>query len=629
MEELMPQTTEAPARPVSELQIVDVWSRTSPRHRRLAVLMLLLLAVLFAGLCCFTFWLRTGAYGPWADEGYWDLMARSFRPTGGNQVTLNNFLSAPISVQDVPIHGVIMGVLFATLCSMPLLVAILYRFPSSVVFAVMVVFLASMPWLGITVLIGCGLASLRPFRFSFRYASALLGLVPVAVYFVSASWEPAGSQISLAQHRALLYAPWVLALLGSCVICALALAITRLIGYRPGGIPPVLAMLFAIPVFLFHTQVGQDELEYRVLEQEIGPGSPALFRPVDLKEEATRVATRRWSETRGESIDEIQRAALDQLLTEALVQEQVDRIRAVDRCDAFMERFPTSRHIPDVLYLKGQAQDQRIQRTTLATHFRAEFRCDIPASASRRTWETLEKQFPRAGVTAMALYKLAIIRARDGDVGRAIDSLGQLLERFDAAQTTQAAARAVEPPSSVFRKAPASTDLGAEASVVVKQARRLREMLMACRQDKPRLITEVFGSYSGDARTEVQPGQLLIWFDDSDPHYRTNLEGLARCFPESETAGYVNVRLAMLEPAISRRIQRFLQVSQTLAGRPSGAEALFCLGDARQDDSILDEAKTAFDQLVKSYPESCWAGEAKERLSSLPMLEATSETPGA
>ena len=625
----MSPTADTPARPVSELQIVDVWSRTSPRHRRLAVLMLLLLAVLFAGLCCFTFWLRTGAYGPWADEGYWDLMARSFRPTGTNQVTLNNFLSAPISVQDVPIHGVIMGVLFATLCSMPLLVAILYRFPSSVVFAVMVVFLASMPWLGITVLIGCGLTAMRPFRFSFRYASALLGLVPVAVYFVSASWEPAGSQISLAQQRALLYAPWVLALLGSCVICALALAITRLIGYRPGGIPPVLAMLFAIPVFLFHTQVGQDELEYRVLEQEVGSGSLALFRPVDLKEEATRAATRRWSETRGENIDEINRTVLDQLMTDALIQEQVDRIRAVDRCDAFMERFPTSRHIPDVLYLKGQAQDQRIQRTTLATHFRVEYRCDIPASASRRTWETLEKQFPKAGVTAMALYKLAILRARDGDIGRAIEGLGRLLERFDTAQTTQAAAGAVEPPSSVFRKAPVSTDLGAEASVVIKQGRRLKEMLMACRQDRPRLITEVFGAYSGDVRTEVHPVQVLMWLDDSEPHYRTNLEGLARCFPESETVGYVDVQLAMLEPAISRRIHRFLQVSQALAGRPSGAEALFCLGDARQDDSILDEAKTAFDQLVKSYPESCWAGEAKERLSSLPMLEATSETPGA
>jgi outer membrane protein assembly factor BamD (BamD/ComL family) len=629
MEELMPQTTGKAVQPGSELQLVDVWSRTSPKHRRLAVLMLLLLAVLFAGLCCFTFWLRTGSYGPWQDDGYWDLMARSFRPAGGNQVTLNNFLSAPISVQDVPIHGVIMGVLFATLSSMPLLVAILYRFPSSVIFAVMVMFLASMPWLGITVLIGCGLTALRPFRFSFRYASALLGLVPVAVYFVSASWEPAGSQISLTQHRALLYAPWVLALLGSCLICALALAITKLIGYRPGGIPSVLAMLFAIPVFLFHTQVGQDELEYRVLEQEIGPGSSTLFRRVDLKEEAARAATRRWSETRGESFDEIYRAMLEQEMADATEQEQADRLRAVDRCNGFMERFPTSRHIPDVLYLKGQAQDQRMQKMNLVNHLRAEYRCDIPANASRSTWETLEKEFPRAGVTAMASYKLAILRARDGDLGRAIDSLGKLLERFDAAQTTQAAEAATERTTSVFRKAPASTDLGAEAAVVVKQARRLREMLIACRQDETRQFSEVFGPLSARSDFEVHPVQVLLWLDDSDPHYRANLEGIARCFPDSETAGYVEVRLAMLEPAISRRIQRFQQVSQALAGRPSAAEALFCLGDARQDDSILDEAKTAFDQLVKSYPESCWAVEAKERLSSLPMLEATSETPGA
>lgn len=620
----MPQTTDTTASAGSEPQFVDVWSRTSPRHRRKAVLMLFLLAVLFAGLCCFTFWLRTGSYSPWQNEGYWELMARSFRPTGSDQVTLNNFLSAPISVKEVPIHGVIMGLLFATLCSIPVLVAILYRFPFSVIFAVMVIFLASMPWLGITVLIGCGLTAMRPFRFSFRYASALLGLVPIGVYFVSASWEPAGSPISLVQHRALLYAPWVLALLGSCVICALVLAITKLINYRPGGIPPVLAMLFAIPVFLFHTYVGQDELEYRVLEQEVGPGSQVLFRNVDVKEEAERAATRRWSETHGESYDEIYRAMLKRETVEAILQAEMDRARAVERCEAFVERFPASRHIPHVLFLKAQAIDHRIQQTRLVVDFRAEYRWDVPSNVSRSTWETLEERFPGDEITAVALYKLTILRARDGDMDRAIDSLAVLLQRFEAGQaTTQAAASAQKP--SVFRKA--SSALGVEIPVVVRQARRLKEMLIACRKDEARLYTAVFGPLSGEGGTLLHPAQVLLWLDDGDPHYKANLEGIARSFPGSETAGYVEVRLALLEPAISRRIQRFQQVAENLAGRPSGAEALFYLGDARQDDSILDEAKTAYDQLVKSYPESCWTLEAKERLSSLPMQEATAETP--
>jgi outer membrane protein assembly factor BamD (BamD/ComL family) len=623
----MPQAAETTARPETQTQIVDVWSRTSPKHRRRAVLMLLLLGVLFAGLCCFTFWLRTGSYGPWQHDGYWDLMARSLRPAGSNQVTLNNFLSAPISVKDVPIHGVIMGLLFAALCSIPLLVAILYRFPSSLPFGVMVMFLASMPWLGVTVLVGCLLTALRPFKFSFRYASALLGLVPVGIYFISASWEPEGSPISLVQHRALLYAPWVLALLGSCVICAVALAITRLIGYRPGGIPPMLAALFAIPVFLFHTQVGQDELEFRILEQEIGPGSKEVFATVDLKEEANKSATRRWSETSGESYDEIYRAMLDRKIVEAQLQAEIDRSRAVERSDLFMERFTKSRHIPDVLFLRGQALDQRLQQTRLLADLRAEYRSDMPAHASRRTWETLEKEFPRAPQAAVALLKLAVLRACDGDLDRAVDSLSRLIESFDAAGATTQAGEPARGPSSVFRK-PAATDLTVETSGMVLQARRLREMLAACRQDPVRPYADVFVLPSTNRNETVHPVQLLFQLDDTNPRYRGNLEGITSAFPSSETAGYVDIRLAMLEPAVSRRIRRFQQAAQTLAGRPSGAEALFRLGDARQDDSILDEAKSAFDQLVKNYPESCWAAEAKERLSSLPMLEATGEGGG-
>jgi len=127
------------------------------------------------------------------------------------------------------------------------------------------------------------------------------------------------------------------------------------------------------------------------------------------------------------------------------------------------------------------------------------------------------------------------------------------------------------------------------------------------------------------SETPVSPVQILLWLDDADPHYRRNLEGLAGSFPESEAAGYAEVRLVLRERAISRRLKRFAEASEKLAGRPSGAEALFRLGEARQEDSILDEAKTAFDRLVKDHPESCWAAEAKERLSSLSMLEVTAE----
>jgi len=591
-------------------------------------MMLVVLALLFAGLCCFTFWIRTGVFWPWYNDGYWDLMGRSFQPTGRDQVTLNDFLTAPISVKDVPIHGVITGLLFASLCSIPLLVAILYRFPFAVVFAVMVSFLATMPWLGITVLGGCALASLPPLRFSFRYASALLGLIPIGIYFVSASWEPGGSETQLLQHRALLYGPWVLALLGSCVICAVALGITRLIGYRPGGIPPVLAMLFAIPVFLFYKYVGRDELEYRILEQQVGPGSEAMFQTVNVGESAARTAPRLWGETAQESYDAIYHRLADAFTKEALLKAEQDRENAAAICDAFIRRFPKSRHVPAVLYLKGRAQDQHLQSAKLLADRIAEFRSDVPCRASRRTWETLVKEFPSNRQSAAAMYKLAVFDGRAGELDAAIDRLARLLEQFDPVQvTTQPGAVALDSSrSSLARSAPRMAS-SSELLPILFQARRLREMLTACREDVPRDYADVFVSPASHAEEAVRPVQALLWFDDTDTKYRYNLDALIRCFPESEAARYAAVRLALLEPAVSRRIARFKAVAEANAGRPAGAEALFYLGIARQEDSILDEAKTAFEELMKEYPESCWATEAKARLSSLAMLEAGTAEP--
>jgi hypothetical protein len=239
------------------------------------------------------------------------------------------------------------------------------------------------------------------------------------------------------------------------------------------------------------------------------------------------------------------------------------------------------------------------------------------------------EKFPSSDLAAPALYKLAILEVRDGAIEPAIALLDTMLTRFDVTfQTTPPTGLPQEPQESVFRRAPPPTGLDVDLSTLVLQARRLREMLLACRADAPRPASEVLGLPDGTEDTLVHPVQLLVWLDDTDPHYRMNLENIVRCFPGTETAAYAELRLSLLEPAVSRRLQRFEKAAEALEGRPSGAEALFRLGEARQDDSILDEAKTAYDLLVKNYPESCWAKEARERLSSLSMLEVTPE-PGS
>jgi len=620
---MVPET--APSKSADQAtEVVDVWSRTSRRHRVRAVLMLLLLGILFAALCCFTLWLRSGHYLPWEYDGYDELLLRSFQPSGTEQITLSNFLSSPIPVHEVQIHAVILGLQFASLSSIPILVAILYRLPVATLFAAMVFFLAAMPWLAITVLIGCALASTQMFRFSFRYASALIGLIPIAVYFGMASWEPSGSSSSMVPHQALLYAPWVLALLGSCVICAVALATARLINYRPGGIPPILVMLFAFPVFLFHTQVGRDELEYRILAQAYGPGSRSVFASSDIGMLAKGAARHIWSETKGRSYDDIFRRALDAAEQLAVVQTERDRREAAAHCDLFIEQFAASRYVPNVLFIKGRAQDLRLDGNKLLHHHRAEYRSNLPSRTSRVTWQTLVERYPDNKLSATALFNLAMLDARDGDLGGAIDKLEQLAERFDIQRAATRQAGSDDASStSVFQRTPAASQLGIDLSALVLRAGRLREMLLACRSDKPKPVSAILGPRPDGSDVLVRPVQVLVWLDDASPQYKANLEGIARAFADSEAAGYVEVRLALMEPAISRRIQRFSHAAETLAERPAGAEASFYKAQALREDSLIDEAKAAFETLVKAYPQSCWSREAKEHITALSMLQET------
>ena len=119
----------------------------------------------------------------------------------------------------------------------------------------------------------------------------------------------------------------------------------------------------------------------------------------------------------------------------------------------------------------------------------------------------------------------------------------------------------------------------------------------------------------------MHPAQLLLCLDDSDPLYASNLQSMVRAFPNSRTADYVRIRRTLLEPAVSRRIVQFRQLAGDLRESPAGAEALYHLGEVLQEDSLMEEARTQYLELTRLYPESCWTQEAKERLSSLSMIE--------
>src|SRR5262245_61038433 len=198
-----PTSTEAP--------IIDVWSRTAPKYRIRAILLLAVNVLLFSGVCNFAFWLRSGERFAPLMPGYRDQLIQTTQFTGDGGVSLGSLLLEPINVQEVPMQIPILGLLVGALTSVPILVAILYRFWSSIPFLLAVALLAVMPWLAITLLFSCVIAAVRPFRTRFRFMSALAGLVPIVIYFVLA-WRGSAEMLAgqiYPYERIRFIAPWV------------------------------------------------------------------------------------------------------------------------------------------------------------------------------------------------------------------------------------------------------------------------------------------------------------------------------------------------------------------------------------------------------------------------------------
>jgi outer membrane protein assembly factor BamD (BamD/ComL family) len=603
----------------------DVWRWTAPKYRIRTLLLLMINAVLFAGLGCFTFWLRTGEFTPFAvDLGpYWDQWWAVFDPTTSEQITLFDFLLGPIPVGEVPLMLVIMGLVLASLTAVPVLVAMLYRFPFSLVFTGIVAFVAMLPWLGITVTFCCLLATWKRLQFGFRFATALLAMLPVVLYYIMATRNASLSANLPPLEVAKLYMPWVIAILAAWIVMAIVLTIARVVNYRPGAIAPLLAVMFAVPVVLFESQVGRDELYYRLIERQYGPASTTHFVDhLDASQTIRKIAQQRLAEMNDpraslQSVIEQVRfnlqlhlESIDVIGThygEAFAGEQYEAIQA---CNRFLNNFPDSRYVPNVLYIKGQIIDTRVdrelfQRTGILRYYRV-----FPNAAALETWQRLFEAYPKSPLSGVAGYRLALLTVRtappDVAVDRAIAILEETIARMSGMED-----RAIEGASGagiggMLAKRPAFGRIDVDPLVVALDAGKLRELLVNNR----------------DPQQNDLPLRTLLSMNPRHPMYRENLEKMLaeipRRFPLTPLRDNIEVRLAALQPSHSLRIPALRAVIEEHKGDETSdavPHGMLELASAYQADNRPDEARQMLDRLRNEYPSSPWAQEAARRLA--------------
>lgn len=594
----------------------NVWQWHGRKYRIRATLLLLVNVVLFAGLCCFSFWLRTGQYIPFFNDQYWQIWQLTFDWTHEQQITLIDFLTYPISIEQVPMMMVITGLVLATLTAIPILIAMLYRFRFSLIFTCLICFLAVLPWLAICVTLCCYLSRWRPLQFSFRYATALLAMLPMLVYFALASRDTSISHLPPLE-LAMLYVPWVMALVAACLLMAIVLLIARLVNYRPGAIAPLLAVMFALPVVLFEARIGRDELYYRLLEHEYGPGSQVHFvNNVDLSQMIHHLAVQRLREIKDpqatlKSVMEQVRLTMQFEIArrnhESFAAEKDEARRA---CQWFINRFSNSRYVPNAMYIQGRTIDLRIDHEFFRETLILRYYQDFPDAASRPVWQTLFERYPESPLASVAGLRLATLETREGHVDWAVVLLDQVIGRWDGDEQEDQQVAGPGGFRGFFAKKPATSSLEVDPSVAAQKAAKMKELLVNNR----------------DPEQNDLALRELFRMDPRHRYYQRNLEQLLAAIRRgdviSRLGDNLQVMIAAAEPSHSLKIEKLEQVVERLdklEQTDAMPQALYELGAAYQNDFRFREARERYLVLVSRYPESTWAEEAHRRLSKLGM----------
>ena len=598
-------------------EIIDVWSRTQPKYKIRAVALLVFNVLLFCGLCVFTHWLHFGRAFDFSPQGY----IAPFRFWDAAAPNLNDFILSPINVVEVPLHAIVLGLLAAVMVAIPIVVSILYRFPAALPFILAVLIFAHMPWMAVTLLASSILAALKPFRMKFRYGSALVGLLPVLLYlFLSTRGTPDQlANYGAPTQKSLLIAPWLIAILAAAIMMGTVLLISRIVNYRPGAVAPVLMVTFALPVGLFHTGVGADELAYRVLEANYGPRSER-FQPT-MKSRETENAIydlisseinksfsgqirsnlrALWS-LQPERLAELKRTVSRRMQADFLA----DRSEAYESCQRFIADHPHSRYVPNVLYMQARILDTRLDEAKLADQEPVrELYSDFPHVQSEEIWRTLLRRFPETPFAIQAGLCLAELQLRAADVDGAVRQLEAVLQSNIAPKT---APPATQPGlRSLLTRGEPEIRLDFQPEPYRQEARRLLELIWQNRDDPQ------YGS---------EPLIELAALDPRRGGYLQQLLRLAGKYPGGLLTDNLMVLWAAALPDVNERAAALEGCLRTYPDGDVPPEALWRLANldlqvfGTTDAARREQGLLRLKQIVKDYADTCWAARAAERLA--------------
>ena len=558
-----------------------------PRSRRSWLIVSTINLLLFVLACGFWLYLRSGFWFNFTGESY------RHDPVG------TRILLEPMSIFSHPWLIAICALTLAILIAVPIAISVLYQFLLAVVYIAAVAVLGQSPVLALALLMGCLLASRTRLRRSQPMLAGLLGMGPVMIYLSVLVYAGIDAALYEPIQRWLLTVPFILACVLACGMIFLVTVLARRLRFRPGAIWPAMAALLATAMMLFTTQIGQSELKYAQLLNNLAPGR-AVFAPEVRKEWIARYAPG----VSGEALQEQMVRQLNQR-----------RAGLIQQCENFLQEYPDDKRAASVAWLAATAESLQLDRYDPESPVMVSVAAmALPASAS--AWKRVVEQYPESPQALLGRYHLARLRVCQAatqnqedamaSVRAALAELYRVREGLGDHESKQDP-DPVESPSVVPIQDLPSQEVYRNT---LRQTRRLRWWIQQNRAD-------------------TEPGHAialgrLLQADPYQPEYPAQLHAMAQDpkMQQSFLADNVALAIARLNPNPFERSRLLLEIAEQWA-TDSSVEANYELGRLRMQTAsdagisyVLPSANTYFQRVVEAT-NNPWTQLAEEHLRLL------------
>jgi hypothetical protein len=522
-------------------------------------------------------------------------------------------------------------------------------FKYSILFALILFFIAGLPGLAICVLIGALAVALRPLRFRSRYIAVVLCTSPVFIYFGLFGGAKNADNI----RWALSFAPWFYGLFNALAIAAIVLVIGHFTRYRPSLIWSIAACLLAATIIVFHNTINLAELDYQLYIAKNNPETISQFQdhsvtgaldravtsresrsyfqppfyPVETialrtvlkKEIQSRLVHDRWPEWFNVPPELKYQQEKQWLLTQydKFINPQKQWFKPEFVHKALLRSRVRIKRMPIALYYKAMLSELSPELNILVEKEILHFYNDYPHKGNLPIWHRLSFEYPDSTESIEARWRRAFHLAGMEQFSYASQLIDQALGiiKNELTKTINAPTDETE---RIFRKPQTTVITEFELKKIKRKLEYLRNLISS----------ENLGS---DDKTRHLLAQFIL-LNPHDSFFKLHLDNLFQQAGEkSPIADNILLSQIMLVPDSILREQRFGQLASNYPDTDGGIQAKFeqaclklsiwkehSLSDTEKEKYLI-EAREDLENFLKNRPNSIFTEQAREKLSALPV----------